>query len=289
MRILLLGGTGSIGTAVTRELVTAGHHILALSRSEASDRTLADLGAVVFRGDLREPQAWAHMVGSCEAVVHVAATFSDDMGEVDRRVVEALLSATEGSGAGRRFLYTGGCWLYGATGDEIATETRPFNPLPSFAWMLEHGAKLLEAPQFSTAILHPAMVYHEAGGVFARFVEQARAGQPIEIWGSPETRWPLIHRGDLATAYRLLLERPDLTGHFNAAAEEGVRVKEIAAAIAGHYGRPNEFPVLTVEGLIAEHGGWAEGPSLDQQMSAERLRGETGWRPEVEDFLTEIR
>lgn len=279
MRVLLLGGTGSIGTAVTRTLAAAGHHILALSRSEASDRKLADLGAAMFRGDLREPEDWAHMVSSCEAIVHVAATFDDGMAETDRRVVDALLAATDDGGTRRRFLYTGGCWLYGATGDEIATEDRPFDPLPSFAWMIERGARLLAAPQFSTAIIHPAMVYHEDGGVFSRFIDPAKAGRPIEIWGAPDTRWPLIHRDDLAAAYRLLLERPELTGHFNAAAQEGVRVDDIAAEIAGRFGRPARFPVRSVEDLVAEYGGWAEGPTLDQQMSAAKLRKAAGWTP----------
>ncbi|MEM7426107.1 MAG: NAD-dependent epimerase/dehydratase family protein [Pseudomonadota bacterium] len=284
MRILLLGGTGSIGTAVVRELVAAGHHILALSRSETSDGKLTAAGAAAFRGDLREPEDWAHMVASCAAVVQVAATFEDDMGEVDRRLVDALLAATTGPGPRRRFLYTGGCWLYGATGEDIATEDGSFNPLSSFAWAVENGERLLRAGQFSTAILHPAMVYHEEGGVFERFVAQARSGEPLEIWGSPDTRWPLVHRDDLAVAYRLLLGRPELTGHFNVAAEEGVRVKQIATAIAGRYGSPKEFPLKAVDDLVAEHGAWAEGPTLDQQMSAAKLRQATGWAAKVTDF-----
>ena len=37
-----------------------------------------------------------------------------------------------------------------------------------------------------------------------------------------------------------------------------------------------------------EHGAWAEGPTLDQQMSAEKLKRQTGWKAERESFLISL-
>ena len=80
-----------------------------------------------------------------------------------------------------------------------------------------------------------AMVYHQTGSAFAWYIARAQDYSPIEIWSSGATRWPLVHRDDLAVAYRLLLEQPTLTGRLNASAEIGVRAGVIAAAIAKKY------------------------------------------------------
>lgn len=285
MRVFILGGTGSIGTAIVSELIARAHDVTALSRSQPSDRKLQALGAQLYRGDLTGPYSWVGDAVACDAIIHVAATFGDDMGAVDRAVVSELMRAAEDKARETRLLYTGGCWMYGETGDDIATEDRAFDPLPAFAWMAEHGEELLKAPGFATAIVHPAMVYHDdGGGVFGRFTAAAQEGRRLEISGSPQTRWPIIERTDLARAYCDLLVRPDLTGHFNAVSQEGVRVGEIARSIAQVYGAASDAEVLTVEDLVREHGAWAKGPTLDQQMSARKLKRLTSWKPRVTDY-----
>ena len=105
--------------------------------------------------------------------------------------------------------------------------------------------------------------------------ENARFG----IGGSQGLRWPLVHRDDLATAYRLMLGRPDLIGHYNVSAEEGVRVGEIAAEIAKRHGNSLPFVVRTAQDVVAELGSWAEGPTLDQQMYSAKIWSATGWHP----------
>ncbi|MFT5343590.1 MAG: hypothetical protein ACI9BH_002811 [Paracoccaceae bacterium] len=90
MKVLVLGATGSIGTAVTKELIGHDHKVIALSRSTESDAKLRDWGAFPFRGDLRKPTQWADMVGDCDGIIQVATTFTDDMGQVDTAVLGAL-------------------------------------------------------------------------------------------------------------------------------------------------------------------------------------------------------
>jgi nucleoside-diphosphate-sugar epimerase len=52
MRIFVTGASGWIGSAVVPELISAGHQVLGLARSDASATAVADLGAEVLRGDL---------------------------------------------------------------------------------------------------------------------------------------------------------------------------------------------------------------------------------------------
>ncbi len=288
MNVLVLGATGTIGTAVTGELLRAGHDVLALSRSERADSKLRGQGAAVLRGDLRQPSEWCNAVADCDTVVQVAATFEDDMGPVDLNLLKTLERALVRSGRRIKIIYTGGCWLYGATGDAVADETFPFRPIAPFSWMVDNAAFLSGSPSFDTTIIHPAMVYHANGGVVARYIAQAKAGGPVEIWGSPDARWPLVHRDDLAVAYRILVEQTKLTGHFNVAAEAGVRTGAIAAAISAHFGLSDRPVTRSVREVTGEYGAWAEGPTLDQQMSAKKFREAGKWVPRHLSFFNSI-
>ncbi|KUP92005.1 NAD-dependent epimerase/dehydratase family protein [Tritonibacter horizontis] len=279
MRIFLLGATGSIGCAILRDLLAAGHDVTGLCRSDTAARFVSDLGASVQRGDMRRPDDWAQALEAQDAVIQAAATFDADMARADRIVVDTIRTAAARRARPLRLIYTGGCWLYGDTGDRIADETTPFAPLPAFAWMLDHAALLRDAAALSVAVIHPGMVYHTTGGVFDRMLADIDADRPIEIWGNPETRWPLVHRDDLAVAYRLLVEQPELCGDFNAVAETGVPVGQIAATLARARGHDGRLFCPPRQDVLSRAGHWALGPMLDQQLSAARLQTATGWRP----------
>lgn len=287
-RVFLLGGTGLIGSAIADDLVRHGYRVRALARSEAAARTLAEKGAEPVAGDLRAPEGWIGSVHDADAVIQVAGTFTDDMAEVDRTVVEALVDAAARRPDRLRVLHTGGCWDYGATGDAVADDATPYNPIEPFDRFVENGDRLLSAPGIDGVIVHPAMVYHRDGGAIDTYLEDARAGRRLEIWGAPETRWPVVHRDDLATAYRLALEAGMPGTSYNVSAEEGVAVGRIAAAVARRFGLTSEPVVRSLTDLVAEHGIWAIGPTLDQQMSAPRARTELGWIPIHTDILSEI-
>ncbi|OED49758.1 hypothetical protein AB838_05450 [Rhodobacteraceae bacterium (ex Bugula neritina AB1)] len=284
MNILILGGTGSIGTAVIRELVRHGHSVTGLSRSESSDAALTALGARPLRSDLRHPGTWVRAIARCDGLIQIAATFGPDMGEADSLTVNAILRQAGLRPDPLRMIYTGGCWLYGATGPRVADETSLMRPISPFVWMKDNAARILACPSVSAAVIHPAMVYHQEGGVFSRYLEAARRAAPIEIWGSIATRWPLVQRDDLARAYRLLLETPALTGHFNASAEHGVPVGDITAEIARRHRHDAGYVVRSLKHVLNKYGDWAEGPTLDQQMASHRLRSLTGWHPRHRDF-----
>jgi nucleoside-diphosphate-sugar epimerase len=289
MHVLLLGGTGSIGSAILDELIAHGHRVTALARSERSAARLREAGADPLPGDLTRPQDWAGFVTGVDAVVQAAADFDSDMGGIDRAVLEAISSAASIRDVPLRLIYTGGCWLFGETGSGISDEKTPYDPLPSFAWMLENWRWVSGAPGIAPILLHPAMVWDEEGGVLHRYVEAARNGNAIEIWGSADATWPLVHRRDLAAAYRLALEIAPAGETYCVAAESGVRTGVLADAVAARFGSQAPHTVLTEADAVARHGDWAAGPALKQRMNGAKTSHDLGWKPRYRDCASAFR
>jgi nucleoside-diphosphate-sugar epimerase len=289
VRVFVLGGTGSIGSAVVRELVGRGHELFGLARSEAAAAKLRQLAAAPLPGDIGSPEAWTGRLPRVDAVIHAACDFNTDMGAVDRRLLDRLLSALATQRNRPRFITTGGCWLFGATGDVAATEETPFQPLPAFAWMVPQLRRVLTSPDIEGIVVHPAMVYEVEGGVFHRFAREARDGRGVRIVESEAVRWPLVHSEDLATLYALALERAPAGSSYIGASIEGFPVGRIARVFARRFSNPDEAPpIVSADAVAAELGEWARGYALDQRLSGAKARRELGWAPRHLDPEDEI-
>src|SRR2546426_4506848 len=67
------GGSGFIGGRLIRRLVSDGWRVRALARSDASARTVEEVGAEAVRGDLAEVEAMRSGAAGCEVTFHAAA------------------------------------------------------------------------------------------------------------------------------------------------------------------------------------------------------------------------
>src|SRR5271166_1136408 len=115
MRVFITGATGFIGSAIVRELLAAGHKVLGLARSAAAADTLARLGVEAHRGELSDTDSLAAGARACDGVIHTAfihdwsTTTREAAAETDRRAVEVMAIALEGSG--KPFVVTSGTAL----------------------------------------------------------------------------------------------------------------------------------------------------------------------------------
>lgn len=209
---------------------------------------------------------------------------------MERGLLERLLPHVSASPARTRFVYTGGCWLFGESHDDAATtEASPFEPLPAFAWGVAHTRRVLDAPGILPIVVHPGMVYEPRGGVFARFLADATTRARVRVVGSPSVRWPLVHSEDLATLYRLALERSEPGESYLGVAIEACAVGRIARAYARRFGTPSLEPeIVSGDAIVAKLGAWAIGYALDQRQSGEKARRRLGWEPQHLDPEREI-
>ena len=289
MRVFIMGGTGFIGVAILRALIGRGHEVLALVRSDRSAAAARRFGASVLHGDIRSPGAWIPGMPPIDAVVHAACDFDDVMAETDRLLLDRLLPHFALQPNKPRFLYTGGNWLFGTTGSTLATEETNFAPLPAFAWMIPHSRRILGDDAVEGIVIHPAMVYADADGVFRRLAREAVERPAIRVVGGESVRWPLVHRDDLAELYALALEQAPARSSYIGAAIEGLPVGRIARAFARRFKTKNAEPEIISDDVIAEElGEWARGYAMDQRMSSAKARRELGWRPKHTDPEDEI-
>src|SRR6516164_9893628 len=101
MRVFVTGATGFVGSALTKELIGAGHRVLGLCRSPDKAAALAAAGAEVHHGSLEDEASLKAGAALADGVVHLAFNhdFSQYMANCadDRRVIDVLGSALVGS------------------------------------------------------------------------------------------------------------------------------------------------------------------------------------------------
>jgi nucleoside-diphosphate-sugar epimerase len=109
MRVFVTGASGWIGSAVSAELIGAGHQVVGPARSDASAAAVQESGAEVLRGDIRDLDVVRAGARDSDAVVHMAFRHDVAFGEGDfRAAVDSDHAAIE------------------AIGEELAGSDRPF-------------------------------------------------------------------------------------------------------------------------------------------------------------------
>src|SRR4051812_864717 len=102
MHVFVTGATGWVGSAVVKELIIAGHQVTGLCRSDDKAAALTATGAKILRASLNDFAALQRAASTADAVIHTAfnhdfSKFAENA-DLDRRAIEALGIALEGSG-----------------------------------------------------------------------------------------------------------------------------------------------------------------------------------------------
>jgi nucleoside-diphosphate-sugar epimerase len=289
MRVLVTGATGLIGGAVARRFAAAGHDVVGLARSEASAAKLAGMGYQTAYGDLEDTGSITNAVQSVDAVVHAASPNDQNSAAYDEAATRAIIDALRGTS--KRFLYTSGCFLYGATGDTPATEDSPLDPLELVRFRQALEAEMLAAVDDGVhgIILRPAWVYGNHAWTTMMMYGSAQEHGAARYVGNGQNRWTCVHVDDLADLYLLALLKAPAASIFNGAHGAAIPLIDIARAAsesAGAEGRVSAWPLDEARQSL---GGFADAIACDQLVSGERAKRELGWRPSRHSILHELR
>lgn len=286
--LFITNATGYIGSAVAEQFKAKGYDVTALARTDKSVEELTKRGYKAYRGDLRKPQEFEQAVKEADVVIHTAATNDHEFGAVDQRATEAILNALKGTN--KTFIYTSGTWVLGNTGNILADETTPVNPIPVVAWRPAVEQKVLEAKAYGvrSIVIRPTVVYGREGGLIAGFYATAQKDGYARYIGTGENHVSLVHIDDLANLYLLAAENAQPGSLLHASNEAPQTLKQIAelvAAAGGLSGKIKEWPIEEARKI---YGPAVDGFVLDQKIESKKTRDTLGWQLKANSLANEL-
>jgi uncharacterized protein (TIGR01777 family) len=264
--ILITGGTGMIGTALTRLLRERGHRVLILSRrASPGDRD-------VFRWDYRAGYLDPEAIRQADHIIHLAgAGVADKRWSAERKkeIVESrvktgqlLVKALgEMTNTVRTVVSASGIGWYGA--DPVIPNPHPFaETAPADGGFLGETCRLWESALAPVAdlgkrlvIFRVGLVLSATGGALPEFRKPLRLGTAA-ILGSGKQVMSWIHIEDLCRLFLMAIEQDRVSGIFNAVAPQPVDNKTLTLALArqlkGRFFVPVYVPSFLLKGVLGE-------------------------------------
>lgn len=215
MRILVTGGSGSVGMRLVAQLLAAGHEVLALARSTTSQQRLEATGASPVQGDLDGGRL---ELPSVDAVVHAAAHFhfAGPRAQYFRTNVDGtkmLLAAADKAGA-KTFVYVSAAGIImddrGSPvrrADESApTQLRSFSAYLASKAQAEAAVLAANRPGFRTVALRPAGIWGP-GDMWSRQLPKAIAARQFGFIDRGDYAYSTCHVDNVIEAIGCALER----------------------------------------------------------------------------------
>lgn len=281
MRIFVTGASGFIGSAITKELLKAGHQVLGLARSDDAAKAIAAAGAQVHRGSLDDPESLQRGAAASDGVIHTAfihdfSKFKDNC-ETDRVAIEALGSSL--AGTGRPLIITSGTALLqlGRPATEADRPGAGSDKVPRVASEEAAAAAAGKGVRVSVVRLPPTVHGQGDKGFVPMLIGLARQKGVSAYVGEGRNRWSAVHRLDAARLYVLAVEKAAADAVYHGVGEEGIATRDIAETIGRHL----HLPLVSKTGdEVAAHFGWIGGFfSYDVPASSIETQKLLGWKP----------
>jgi nucleoside-diphosphate-sugar epimerase len=243
MKILVTGACGYKGTVLVPKLLAAGHDVIAFDIMWFGNHLAPHPKLRVVEGDVRD--IGSVPLDGVDAVIHLSSVANDPCSDLDPKLtweISCLATMQLADKAARvgipHFIYASSGSVYGLKDEPQVTEDLELVPLSEYNKTKMVGERVLlsYADRMAVQIVRPATVC----GLSPRMrldvavnllTMQALAKGEITVLGGDQTR-PNIHIDDITDLYVFLLERPQVTGVFNAGFEN-LSILEIANLVAG--------------------------------------------------------
>ena len=297
MKVFMTGGTGFVGTYLSRELAQAGHVITILSR-RAQPPASPQAGISFFTGDPTQEGPWMALVSEHDWIINLAgASIFNRWTEARKKEIMESRELTtrtwwppwprgtggSSSAAPRRWASTG-------PGERRnSRKTPPRTPVSWGRWPAWE-AEALKAQDLGVRVVITrfGVVLGRDGGALSQMAPLFKKflGGPI---GSGVQWFSWIHQADHARAFRFIQENPQISGPVNFTAPNPVRNRELARALGRVLHRPSFMPTPAFMLRLAL-GEFADTLLTGQKVLPQRLldAGFTFGFPTIEAALADL-
>jgi len=247
MRVVIIGGTGHIGTYLVPRLVEGGHKVVSVSRG--------------LRAPYTPHPAWeeVEMVSVDRSAEEAARTFAGSIAALKPdAVIDITCYAPESArhlvdglrGVVGRFLHCGTIWVHGYNITVPTAENQPRVPIEEYGSRKAaiEGYLLEEARlgNFPAAVIHPGHIVGlgwpplNPQGHFGPWVfERLARGEELALPHLGLATFHHVHAGDVAQGFMCAMEKWDhaVGESFHVVAENAVTQRGYAEAAASWFGR----------------------------------------------------
>lgn len=263
MKILITGGTGLIGKALSTTLVKEGHTVTVLTRSSKKAQGLTSLGITTVKWDGYSPTGWSHLIEKTDAIINLAgeSIAGDSLSailtrrwtdEQKKHIIQsrtdagqALVTAIKSAAKKPEvFIQASAVGFYGSHGDQVISESTPGGSdfLAEVCQVWENSTLEVEKMGIRRAVIRTGLVLAPEGGILPMMLLPFRlfVGGPI---GDGNQAIPWIHLEDEVNAIRFLLENKETQGEYNLSAPNPISNADFGRIAGRVLNRPYWFPV----------------------------------------------
>ncbi len=252
MKVFISGGTGFVGTALTRALRAAGHDLTLLVHHTSKKHQLPN-DITVVSGDAMKEGSWQQQISKTEAVINliganIFAKWTPEYKKLihDSRVLSTkhIVDAIEASENNITLINASAAGYYGFCGDEKRYEDAPpgddFLARVCVDW--ENEAKRAEKMGGKVIITRFGVVLGDNGGALAKMLPAFKMGVGGRL-GEGRQWFPWIHIEDLAAGIIFLMDSKNISGPVNLCSPNPVRNSELTETLGKVLHRPTLLSV----------------------------------------------
>ena len=223
MLVAITGGTGFVGRHIIERLLRREHELRVLAREPSKHGWLRDRGGVeLVQGDLHDQDALRSLVRGAGALVHLAGVIVEIGQQTFERVHahgtrNAVNAAREASVT--RFVQMS---ALGARPDRSAT---------AYHRTKAAGEEAVRASGIPHAIMRPSIIAAPGNAALRMMVDMLRFSPVIPVIGNGRYQLQPVTADDVAEAFALAVERPDIAGTFDIAGPEALTYHQVLDAL----------------------------------------------------------
>ena len=224
MNVLMIGGTGFIGSAIARRLAAAGHVLSLPTRRRDRAKHLTTLPtAAVIEADVHDPAVLAELMRGQDAVISLVGILRGNFMRAHAELPAKIAAAAKTAGV-RRIVHIS---ALGAAADAASAYQRS----------KAAGEAALRDSGLDVTILRPSVVFG-AGDSFMTLFAGLQRLFPVLPLACPQARMQPVWVEDVAQVAALCLQRPESIGQTYELGGPLVytlrELVEYAGAVSGH-------------------------------------------------------